>query len=664
MKKTILIFILPICFTLSLFAQEVELEKIVVTPYRYAQEKDRIVSSFTVINEEDIRNSNAKNTLEVLESVGGLIVRDWTGTGTKASIDMRGFGEQGQMNVLVLVDGRRVNEPDLSGVDWTQLPLEQIERIEVIHGGQGGVLYGDNAVSGVINIITKKGKGIPKLEAVFSAGSYDMHKKYISAGGTRGSFSYLLSASHDSTHGYRKNSYYKAKDFALKLAQEIGTDFSWHFDYGFHGGDYGLPGALREQDLLTRSRRDTRFPRDSASDKNYYFVLGIEKSIIEWGHLVLEGIFRRKEVDTNFIDANAGWNPLFWSKVDTLGFTPRFTLEKSMKDLLSKTILGVDYYYYDYLSDNYDLNRILQNATDINKISRGYYLQEELTFYRKLSLLGGYRYESSCYELDFHDVAGWYPDVDTEVKPKEKAFNSGLAYKYKDDSSLYFNLNRSFRFPATDEYYSWGTLNLDLKPQLSKNYEVGIRHRFYPEFELSISLFLMKIRNELYYNPQGGPFGLGANENYDRTRREGLQVGFDLKPWKNVSLSGNYSYLKAFFDGGTYDDKIIPMVPRHKANLVLRFAVLDSLALNFAGNYVGQRYFINDQSNSVSPLNGFFTLDTNLSYKYKNLNLIFGINNLFDKEYSEYAVYGGFPAQKAYYPSPGRNFFLKCNFEF
>ena len=85
----------------------------------------------------------------------GVVVRDFYGTGKTASVDIRGFGETAPLNVLVLVDGRRVNEIDLSGTDWTQIPIDQIERIEIVRGA-GSVLYGDNAVGGVINIITKK----------------------------------------------------------------------------------------------------------------------------------------------------------------------------------------------------------------------------------------------------------------------------------------------------------------------------------------------------------------------------------------------------------------------------------------------------------------------------------------------------------------------------
>jgi len=126
----------------ALFAQDddVDLNKIVVTPYRYGESLAKTAADVTVVTEEEIEGSNAQNIIDVLRPISGITVRDWYGNGTKATVDIGGFGEQAALNVLVLVDGRRVNNIDLSGVDWSQIPLDRVERIEVVRGGAGSVL--------------------------------------------------------------------------------------------------------------------------------------------------------------------------------------------------------------------------------------------------------------------------------------------------------------------------------------------------------------------------------------------------------------------------------------------------------------------------------------------------------------------------------------------
>ncbi|MFA5114676.1 MAG: TonB-dependent receptor plug domain-containing protein, partial [Candidatus Omnitrophota bacterium] len=105
-------------------SSEVSLERIVVTPYRYSESLSNTPASVSVIDKEEIAQSGALTTVDLLSDLPGVVVRDWTGNGSKATVDMRGFGEQAGMNVLVLVNGRRVNEIDLSGTSWAQIPLD------------------------------------------------------------------------------------------------------------------------------------------------------------------------------------------------------------------------------------------------------------------------------------------------------------------------------------------------------------------------------------------------------------------------------------------------------------------------------------------------------------------------------------------------------------
>src|SRR4030043_669404 len=199
-------------------------------------------ANVTVITREEIEKSNSQTVIDLVRTEVGVVVRDYYGNGKKASVDIRGFGETGPLNTLVLVDGRRVNEIDLSGVDWTQIPIDQVERIEIVRGA-GSVLYGDNAVGGVINIITKRPQKPFSAKGEVIRGSYLYHKESGSVGGKWGPFSAILHADYSSTEGYRENGFLRYKDVGGKIIYDVNENISFNFNGNLHKDDTGMPGA-------------------------------------------------------------------------------------------------------------------------------------------------------------------------------------------------------------------------------------------------------------------------------------------------------------------------------------------------------------------------------------------------------------------------------------
>jgi iron complex outermembrane recepter protein len=646
-----------------LFAQEdVDLARIVVSSTRYGQEILNTPAGITVISQDNIQSSNAQTIPDLLQSQPGVIVRDWIGNGTKVTVDIRGFGEQASLNTIVLIDGRRVNEIDISGVDWTQIPVSQIEKIEILRGSVGSVLYGDNASGGVINIITKKGKGKPSWEIETQAGSYDLNNQRIGVKGAQRSLSYYLSASRDHNHGYRQNSHYYSEDYSSRFSYEVNPEFSLRLDNGLHYSDYGLPGELSDVDLLSMSRRSSKYGDDYAKGRDWYLDSGFTRSFNDWGKLDLDVSYRSRNVSTFWRIFFGGFgNPVRKEMINTVGFTPKYILDKPVSGHDNTLITGIDLYRSDYSSDSFNYSDVVQEFTRINKIAKGYYLQDEFSVNQRLFASSGWRYEKSSYEFDYHNAAGT-DTLDQNIGPTKKAFNAGLVWKYADKSSLFGNISRSFRFPATDEYsITWPghSINTALRPQTAKDYEIGIKHRFNPGLKTDISIFRMEIENELYYD-----YATFLNKNYDRTRHEGVDLGFETRIAQNLDINGNYSYTRGLFQGGVYDKKTIPMVPRNKASIGLKYLLTGSITFNFLGNYVGERFFINDQANVLSRLNGYFTADINFSYLYHDLSATIGINNILNKKYSEYASSNPATGKKVYYPSPERNFILKMGYKF
>ncbi|MFC1658345.1 TonB-dependent receptor [Candidatus Omnitrophota bacterium] len=642
---------------------EVALERIVVTPVRYAQETQKISGSVSVITGQDIENSNAHTIPDVLRAQAGLVVRDYYGNGVKVAVDLRGFGETAASNALVLVDGRRINEIDLSGVDWTQIPIETVERIEIARGANS-VLYGDNAVGGVINIITKTGAGKPHLEFESSAGSFDMNKQRFSVSGAEGRLDYFFNTSRHSTHGYRRNNYYQTNDYSSRLSYELTDDFSLTLSSGYHEADYGVPGALRESQLNIYSRRESLFTNDDAGDEDYYVLLGAKLKFSEDNIFELPVSFRRRYMDTYW--GTGGWG-VNRSRIDTIGVCPKLILNSKIFQRENTTTLGLDFYKIDSEMSDFSAAGIETGDSDVDKRSYGAYLQNEFALLENLIFNSGYRYQEARYDFDYNDLTGSYTDVDDVSKFQEQVFKTGLVYNYKQDCRVFANIAKSFRLPVTEEFMRYNFfefpfgryINNELLPQKGMHYEFGLAHKFSPRLEAGLTAFLAKIKNEIYLNPL-----TYNNENYGRTSRRGFELNFTWDAVDCLELSGNYTFTEAIFDKGVFDDKRIPAVPVNKASLGLNWRVARNWYLNGLLNYTGERYFISDQSNAFPKMEDYITVDIKISYKLADAVVFIGVNNIFNERYSEYGAISTVYNERGYYPSPERNFISGCSLKF
>ena len=658
-----------------LFAQEVQsdsrsevvMKEVVVTGTRFEERIERIPANITVIDEEDIRNSNARSVPDLLRSQEGVVVRNLLGNGKTAQVDLRGFGESASSNVLVLVDGRRVNEIDLSGVDWTQIPIENIERIEILRG-TGSVLYGDNAVGGVINIITR----IPSQELAFSAGadfgSYGLHGERVSVGGGQGRFMGSLYGTYQSTNGYRENNDFRAKDGGGKILFDATDYLTLNFSGAYHSDDYGLPGPLPEAALPT-ARRSSLNLQDRAETKDRYLRFGFDLDIGGYGNLVTDVSLRDRDNKSEFPD------PLFPfvidSNIQAKGLSSRYIWRGSLFERANTLVAGADLYKSDKdlktYSGFFSPTAALTGTADIERDSLGFYISNDFSVLENLILSLGARREKVTYDL-FQEDLSLFPlaPLDERITERETAYSAGLTYLYSGKSSLFARANRSFRFPLTDELVLFDffagaiRVNSDLKPQTGVHYETGIRHFFTPDLQATMTLFRMDIKNEIFFNPS-----TFTNENYPETRHQGVEVGARAALFEFLSIYGNYTYKKAVFEGAPFDGNHIPAVPRNQGSVGMRIHdVVPGFALTAQYNYVGSSHLISDQGNAFEKLESYYTIDARLSYAWRQITAYVGVNNLTDREYSEYGVIGGFVPSPFFYPAAERNWVAGLQFVF
>ena len=143
-----------------------------------------------------------------------------------------------------------------------------------------------------------------------------------------------------------------------------------------------------------------------------------------------------------------------------------------------------------------------------------------------------------------------------------------------------------------------------------------------------------------------------------------MELSFNARVSARLSLQGSYTYLKATIEEGQFAGKDVPGVSRNKATLGLSFLPTKELSLSVNGVYVGSRPFISDFNNAFGNQEEYFLVNSRIDYRFKNTKVFLGVNNLTNKEYAEYGVLGGFPLERAYYPSPERNFIFGLTLDF
>lgn len=650
------LFVVVLCIGIPVFAQEstVTLQEIIVSATRYEEALSSVPAPVATITQEVMRNSSARTVPELLRTELGIHVSDLTGNSRNYIVDLRGYGETASANTLVLIDGRRVNLPDLSGVDWTLIPLERVDRIEVVRSGRGSVLYGDNASGGVINIITKSGKAF-EYGGSLAFGSYDAFNASAYSSGSSDKFSYHVSGDYGTSDGYRDNSDTEAKDFGATLDFSPSAFTMFTLSGGYHKDRTGLPGALKKSDLEAGvSRTATTHPHDFAEVEDYYVAIGPSVSFLG-DHRVTLDMSYRKRAFLSFASGDFG-NFQGDSEMSVVTLSPRLLLKHRMGKVRNIFTIGVDYSEADNDIANTSLffGETSRGTFDFQKKNLGSYLHDEVHVADKISLSAGYRHDRAEY--------AFRPSTPDEKTFDRDLFTAGVTYAVPGKASLYLGMSKSYRYPLFDELYSFFTNTIDtrLKPQTTDDYELGLRYTFSRDTHVNINLFRTDTTDEIFLNPQ-----TYINENVEGTiRREGVEIDASVKPVEWLTVKATYTYIEAELSGSDFAGKDVPNVPRHRATMGLVTTPTRGTTLSLDYVYLGKRPFISDFSNAFPKQESYVLLNTKFEYRWKKISAFLTVNNITNETYAEYGVLGGFPVEEAFYPSPGRNFLAGISYGF
>lgn len=611
-----------------------ELEPSVVT--RATDLKSPVPASVQVITRAEIESGVATSLLDVLRGKAGIQVHDTIGNGTRATFSLRGFGENSVNNTLLLVDGRSLNKPFLGGADFNSVPLSNIERIEIIRGA-GTVLYGDQAVGGVINIITREPSETSAYLEI-SRGSQDTEGYRGNVFANLGAgFSAYLSGESNSSDNYRKHneSNYDNVFSRLRFDHENGWVL---YEY------QTIDDELKYPDRLLKAEKDKNRKQSNGTDwndtKTEVHRFALEQKIND--------IF-----NFNFDYSNSDQEGIFYSwgsknkqTIRTDSFNPRLTAHFDSALGLAEALVGYDQIESDYRAWGSKYDQVRRDW--YTSVSQG--LGEDVT----VNL--GYR--TSQVKEDFKNSS--------KHRDREESTSIGLSWQVNEQVRTFVKREDVLRWANVDENgFTLPGVNF-LNPQLGTSWETGVEWKDALQY-YQLSAFRLDLDDELMYdaeinNPNSWN-GKGANINLDKTRRQGFMLEGYRQIADDLSVNAQYTFTDARYRAGSFKDKEVAWVSRHMASAQVNYMFFECLSGQLEANYTGARYLSSDDNHAQSKEGGFTIFNAALKYDYKNVVTKLRVNNITGKEYDSHA--GLSPTEGSYhYPAAKRVTMLSVGYNF
>jgi iron complex outermembrane receptor protein len=610
------------------------LKEIVVTATRSSYDLEKAPVSVRVIDRQAIANSTAISVAGLLRNEGSLQITDSIGNGHDVRLSLRGMS--GDSNALVLIDGRKLNNTDMANVDLTAVSLQEIERIEIFEGG-AGVLFGGQAVGGVINIITRRGE--QNLGHVsFGLGSYEARDAALFYAGTQDEIDYQVSVNKTQADGYRDGTDVDDTNSSVKLGYRY-SQGEIFFDGRKIDNQYYLPGGLREADLKSNRKQTGLAYNDYKTDSNIY-QFGIDHRFNDKVTMVVSASERD---EAYFIESDSPSMGQATNNQDRNAqiFEPRLIINLDKMNIVA----GVDIENFDYTINTLSIFGPYKTLHRHERQSE--YLQGILSPDSNTNFSLGVRHANADVRVtDNDDNVSVYDNSLT-------VYQMGLSHKISDDLRFYINRDENFRFALADENVSYGAV-INLKPQEGVSWELG---SIWNSEDLSLRwlLFQQDLENEIRYNDS-----TWSNENSDNTQRKGstIDIGWTVNNRLNVDVTATVMNAKVV--KGALRNKTIPGVSDQTAKVSAQFSPVNNLNLYLEAVYTGGMYI--DRNNEEPELGGYTLANIGANYQWDNFKVRARLNNITGKQYSEYVVFSG--GAPAYYPSAEENFNLALEYSF
>jgi len=628
----------------------VKMEEVVVTATKVKEEAKTLPVSTTVITEKEIKAKGFETVADVLRYVEGLYVQAYGGPGRLTPLRIRGLDPRW---VMVMIDGMEVNDPMAIGgaFDFSDLSIDNIERIEIVRGPESP-LYGSDAMAGVINIITKTGKGRPSFSLSGYTGSMDTWQTRFSSSGKIGLLDYSLSASHMETNGIAKDDRYWRGSYAVKIGADILENLRLEGTLRFINGD------VQYDDWDFMAYRTKNDPNQYQKTDRLIATFTIDYFPFYWWESQLKmgmSDTRRKYSDkwdpesTDHYDWGGGFvtdqlksESSYTGRIKKIDWQNTFHVldRKNIKDTL---VVGYEYRedegkstYWSktasywggwFLGVTETKTRFPFRRTQLI----GYYAQNELKLWDSLTLLAGFRID------DPDDFGG------------RTTYNLGASYHLKKTDTIFrVRYATGFRTPTLYELYappnpSWWFLggNRGLSPEEGESYELGLTQSLFSKrLTFDFTFFHEAIDKKIIYYIDPVTWQ-GTYRNIATVVDQGIEAGLALRPFKGLLLKANYTYT----DPEDRERHLrVERTPLNQWSASVFYNWRDKVKVYLGARFTGDRVdsYRRDTSGHLRPYyaNAYTVVDGKVSVKVcPHFELFLKGQNIFDRDYEEVKGY-------------------------
>lgn len=618
--------------TTAVADEQSSLRPVTVSASRFGDDAAFVPVAATLISAAQIRDAGIDNANEAIRRLGGVVGRQSLAGPSDFALDLRGFGGGGDRNMVVLLDGVRISENELSSPLLSSIPIEAIERIEIVRGGSS-VLYGGGATGGTIQIITRRAQANAMRASVSAELGSDGRRAgraFVARGWDKLAIDAHYARMQDA--GYRHDSQSSQQNFSSAL-QWFGPDWRFGLRLNLARADYALPGALTLAQFNANPRQSSQ-PGSHGSINNDTVTAFMER---RFGDIEVAGeLSHREKIARGVYRGSFGVSSLE-SHVRQLQFSPRLRHLAQIGAIRNQLVAGID------LAEWSNAVTASYGDSDAAQRSRAAYLRNEMEWAGNTRIAAGVRREI----FSQRSAAGGF-----DRSGAVNAWDLQASHAPWSPVRVFVKLGQSYRLATPDET---GATSLPagqvLKPQRSHDLELGATIGS-GERTLTARWFRHRVHDEIVYDPTRNA-GFGANSNLDATRHQGIELEGRWRASGSTTFSATYQHVDARLTGGANSGRELALVPANALSARVRWRA-GRHGVDGGLRWVDRQRPGNDFINTCRKMPSITTLDARYALRLQSWELALAGTNLGARHYysQAYACDGG--QVSGLYPENGR----------